>query len=177
MKLLVLACLVAAAAARPQGDGLQSSQTAATLADAGILRMESSQAEDGSFQYAFETADQIKQEVSGQLKQIGEEFGIIMQGSYSFVAKDENGNDVPVEVRWVADENGYRAEGDSIPQLGENGAGQRLPQLGENGAGQRLPQLGENGAGQRLPQLGENGAGQRDPNLIAASDDNIVILQ
>merc|ERR1740128_779156 len=126
----MLACLVAAAAARPQ-DGLQSS--AATLEDAGILRMESSQAEDGSFQYAFETADQTKQEVSGQLKQIGEEFGIVMQGSYSFIAKDENGQDVPVEVRWVADENGYRAEGDSIPQLGEGGAGQRLPQLGEGG--------------------------------------------
>ena len=124
---LMLACLVVAAAGRPQDDGLQSS--ASTLEDAGILRMESSQSEDGSFQYAFETADQIKQEVSGQLKQIGEELGIVMQGSYSFVAKDENGQDVPVEVRWVADENGYRAEGDSIPQLGENGAGQRDPNL------------------------------------------------
>jgi len=132
MKMFVLLCLVAAAVARPQDlldsparqesearqtlDPAPQSDAPQTLEEAGILRSENVINEDGSFSYGFETADQIIQEVTGQIKQIGEEQGVVMQGRYSFIAKDENGEDVPVEIRWTADENGYRAEGDSIPE-------------------------------------------------------------
>ncbi|XP_037082060.1 larval cuticle protein 1-like [Pollicipes pollicipes] len=117
MKLLVLASLCVLAVARPQQDFIQPEPTQyASLQDAGILRMDMSQQEDGSFQYGFETTDPIVQDVTGQIKQIGEEVGVVMQGSYSFTAKDENGNDVPVTINWTADENGFQAQGDAIPK-------------------------------------------------------------
>ena len=50
-------------------------------------------------------------EVQGQLKQIGEKFGTVMQGSYSY----EGPEGQTVTVTWTADENGFRAESDAIP--------------------------------------------------------------
>ncbi|XP_043218212.1 larval cuticle protein 1-like [Amphibalanus amphitrite] len=106
MKLLVVCALVALAAARPQDEPKFK-----TLEDAGILRMDSTMNEDGSFQYGFETTDPIQQDVAGQPKQIGEEIGIAMQGSYSFQTPDGQ----TITVNWVADENGFQPEGDAIP--------------------------------------------------------------
>ena len=97
------------AAARPQEPQYK------TLEEAGILRMESTMNEDGSFQYGFETTDPIQQDVAGQIKQIGEELGVVMQGSYSYTAEDENGVPQTYTVNWVADENGFQATGDGIP--------------------------------------------------------------
>jgi len=139
MKMFVLFCLVAAAVARPQEllDGQQQQQQSdapQTLEEAGILRSENVINDDGSFSYAFETADQIIQEVTGQIKQIGEKQGVVMQGRYSFIAKDENGEDVPVEIRWTADENGYRAEGDSVPEGAGGQAAAAAADLGANGS-------------------------------------------
>ena len=82
-----------------------------TLEEAGILRMEMNQNEDGSFQYGFETTDPIQQDVAGQIKQIGEEFGVVMQGSYSYQSPEGQ----TITVNWVADENGFQPTGDSIP--------------------------------------------------------------
>ena len=97
--LQVLLCLcVALAAARPQEP-------------AEILRLDSSQNDDGSFQYAFETSDPITVEAQGQVKQIGEEVGVVMQGSYSFETPDGQ----TVTINWVADENGFQPQGDAIP--------------------------------------------------------------
>ncbi|KAF0304616.1 Larval cuticle protein LCP-22 [Amphibalanus amphitrite] len=115
MKLFVVFCLVALAAARPQ-DFVDDSPilqeiTYKTLEDAGILRMESSMNDDGSFQYGFETTDPIQQDVAGQPKQIGEEIGIVMQGSYSFQTPEGQ----TITVNWVADENGFQPQGDAIP--------------------------------------------------------------
>ena len=50
-------------------------------------------------------------DVQGTLKQIGDEFGTVMSGSYSYVTPEGN----TVKITWVADENGFRAEGDAIP--------------------------------------------------------------
>ena len=95
------------AAARPQEK---------TLADYGILRMDMSASPDGnSFQYAYETADPSAQDVSGELKQYGDDFGTVQRGSYSFTAKNEFGEDVPVVINWVADADGFQAQGDAIP--------------------------------------------------------------
>ncbi|XP_037083506.1 larval cuticle protein 1-like [Pollicipes pollicipes] len=117
MKLLVIAALLAVAVARPQEAEYDPT---AELREAGIIRMEMSQNEDGSFQYGYETTDPASQDVSGQNKIINSEPGIVMQGTYSFVAKDENGNDVSVTVNWTADENGFQAQGDSIPVAPED---------------------------------------------------------
>ena len=88
-----------------------------TLADYGILRMEQSASPDGSsFQYGYETSDPAAQDVSGQLKQIGDEFGTVQRGSYSFETLDENGQVVTVNVDWTADENGMQAVSDWLPQ-------------------------------------------------------------
>ena len=112
--------MVALAAARPQDfvedSPIYQEPKYKTLEDAGILRMESTMNEDGSFQYGFETTDPIQQDVAGQPKQIGEEIGIVMQGSYSFTAEDENGELKTYTVNWVADENGFQATGDGIPE-------------------------------------------------------------
>ncbi|KAF0304617.1 Larval cuticle protein LCP-22 [Amphibalanus amphitrite] len=117
IKLVLVCCLVALVAARPQ-DFVDDSviyqeprPQYRTLEDAGILRMESSMNEDGSFQYGFETTDPIQQDVAGQPKQIGEEIGIVMQGSYSFQTPEGQ----TITVNWVADENGFQPQGDAIP--------------------------------------------------------------
>ena len=115
---LVACALVVLAAARPQNFEEDSPTFEAqepqykTLEDAGILRMEMSQNEDGSFQYGFETTDPIQQDVAGQPKQIGEEIGMVMQGSYSFQTPEGQ----TITINWVADENGFQPQGDAIPQ-------------------------------------------------------------
>ncbi|XP_037080443.1 cuticle protein CP14.6-like [Pollicipes pollicipes] len=103
MKLLIVCALVAVAAAAKL-EGLEKEPIA-------IVRMDSTSDEDGSFQYSFETANKIQTEVQGQLKQIGEEFGTTMQGSYSFVTPEGQ----TVQISWVADENGFQPVGDAIP--------------------------------------------------------------
>ena len=105
---LVLAALLAVAAGRPQ--------ELKTPEDYGLLRSSSVTNEDGSFQYGYETSDPSSQDVAGQLKQIGEKSGTVQQGSYTFTAQDESGNDVDVVVNWVADENGFQAQSDALPQ-------------------------------------------------------------
>ncbi|KAF0301040.1 Endocuticle structural glycoprotein SgAbd-1 [Amphibalanus amphitrite] len=109
MKYLVLAALLAVAAGRPQ--------ELKTPEDYGLLRSSSVTNEDGSFQYGYETSDPSSQDVAGQVKQFDEEkVGTVQQGSYTFTAQDENGNDVQVRVDWVADENGFQAQSDALPQ-------------------------------------------------------------
>ena len=89
---------MAVAAARPQEP-------------AELLRSDSTQNENGEFQYAFETSDPISVEAAGQPKQIGEDIGIVMQGSYSF----ETPEGQTITITWKADENGFQPEGDAIP--------------------------------------------------------------
>lgn len=136
MYLVVLALLVAGCTARPQNNfrnnnqfsdnqfldnqfsNGQSSDQAQSLEDAGIVRMENTHEEDGSFKYGFETVDpKMIQDVVGQIKQIGENVGVVMQGSYSYTALDEEGQERTYSVTWTADENGFRPVGDGIPEL------------------------------------------------------------
>lgn len=60
-----------------------------------------------SFQYNYETSNGIAAKSAGQLKQIGEEAGIVSQGDYSFTAEDG----VKYAISYVADENGYQPTG------------------------------------------------------------------
>ena len=96
----MFAALLAVAAARPQD-----------AAEVAIVRMDNTQNEDGSFQYAYETSDGTAAEVTGETKQIGEEVGTVMRGSYTFVGDDG----VTYTVNWVADENGFQPQGDHLP--------------------------------------------------------------
>ena len=116
----MIAALLAVAAARPQEDVYDPTEE---LRAAGIVRMESVQNDDGSYTYGYETAgegQESSQDVSGRPEQIGEEVGIVSQGTYSFVAKDENGNDVPVSITWRAGPDGVVMEGDAIPVAPED---------------------------------------------------------
>jgi hypothetical protein len=76
-----------------------------------ITRSEFENKEDGSFSWASELSDGSKQEQSGQLKQIGEEQGIVIQGSYSYISPDGT----PIQVKYIADENGFQPTGDHLP--------------------------------------------------------------
>lgn len=60
-----------------------------------------------SYSYNYETSNGISAQSSGQVKQVGEEAGIVQQGEYSFTAEDG----VKYHVSYVADENGYQPTG------------------------------------------------------------------
>ncbi|XP_050720648.1 cuticle protein AM1159-like [Eriocheir sinensis] len=98
MKFVVLACLVAVAAAAPQ------------LRPVEILLDERTQGTDGSFSYTYEAENGIAMDVSGRP---GSEGQSNMQGSYRFTLPDGT----LAEVRFFADENGYRAESPLIPPV------------------------------------------------------------
>ncbi|XP_039294330.1 endocuticle structural glycoprotein SgAbd-2-like [Nilaparvata lugens] len=78
-----------------------------------ILRQSNDVGFDGSFSYGYETENGISESVSGVLKNPGTEVEAQeVHGSYSYTAPDGT----PITVNWVADENGFRAEGAHIPQ-------------------------------------------------------------
>ncbi|XP_026462753.1 endocuticle structural glycoprotein SgAbd-2-like [Ctenocephalides felis] len=68
---------------------------------------------DGSYQYGYSTGDGQQAQEQGYLKNAGnpEAEAQVMQGSYSYTAPDGT----PIEVRYIADENGFRAEGAHLP--------------------------------------------------------------
>lgn len=67
---------------------------------------------DGSYQYSYSTGNGIQADESGYLKNRGSQNQIqVAQGKYSYTAP----NGQLIEVRYIADENGFRAEGNHIP--------------------------------------------------------------
>ncbi|CAH1176114.1 unnamed protein product [Phaedon cochleariae] len=77
-----------------------------------ILRQDQVNNPDGSYQWAYETENGIQAEEQGALKGTGEAVGIASVGSYRYTAPGGE----PVEIRYTADENGFHAEGNAIPQ-------------------------------------------------------------
>lgn len=73
--------------------------------DAIVVRQNQVVNYDGTYSYAWGTSNGINAEESG----VG---GVIAQGSYDYISSDG----VPVSIQYIADENGYRATGDAIPQ-------------------------------------------------------------
>ncbi|CAB3221365.1 unnamed protein product [Arctia plantaginis] len=75
---------------------------------------------DGSYAFSFSTADGKQAQESGYLKDAfidntGEPQGTqVVQGSYAYVAPDGT----PIQVSYVADENGFRPSGVHIPATG-----------------------------------------------------------
>ncbi|KAF4522432.1 hypothetical protein B566_EDAN012332 [Ephemera danica] len=68
----------------------------------------------GAYTSSFKTSNGIVSEERGHVVQNDEgEDVIIKDGSYSYTSPEG----VPVSISYVADENGFRAEGDSIPKI------------------------------------------------------------
>ena len=72
---------------------------------------------DGSYKYLYETADGTKREEVGTLKQSTNEKNepqtiLVVRGNYVYINKEG----YPETVSYSADENGFKAEGDSIPK-------------------------------------------------------------
>lgn len=66
---------------------------------------------DGNvYRFAYEQSDGSKRDETGEVKLIGKESGIVMRGSYSFVADDGQ----TYTVNYIADENGFQPSGAHI---------------------------------------------------------------
>ncbi|XP_055707881.1 endocuticle structural glycoprotein SgAbd-2-like [Phlebotomus papatasi] len=67
---------------------------------------------DGSYVYSYETSNGIRADQQGYLKNPGTQIEAqVMQGSYSYTGPDG----VVYTVKYIADENGFRAEGAHLP--------------------------------------------------------------
>ncbi|XP_043238951.1 endocuticle structural glycoprotein SgAbd-2-like [Amphibalanus amphitrite] len=75
-----------------------------------IVRLDHLQREDGSFQYGYQTGNQIQADVEGRQRQIGDAAGTVMRGRYSYLSPEGH----RVRVHWTADENGFRAVGENL---------------------------------------------------------------
>ncbi|KAF7264050.1 endocuticle structural glycoprotein SgAbd-3-like [Rhynchophorus ferrugineus] len=66
---------------------------------------------DGSYEWSYQSGDGSAQQQSGQLKQIGDSAGEVVQGSASWT--DPEGGQH--QLTYVADENGYQPQSADIP--------------------------------------------------------------
>ncbi|KAF0297771.1 Larval cuticle protein LCP-17 [Amphibalanus amphitrite] len=107
MKLLLLAALVSVAAATPQ-------YVRGSDVNARTIKNEFEQAIDNSYRSEVETDNGIVIQAQGEsLPGPEPETGSMsMSGTYEYTAP----NGQRIRVDWVADENGYRATSDVIPQ-------------------------------------------------------------
>ncbi|EDS33302.1 conserved hypothetical protein [Culex quinquefasciatus] len=111
---IVLAAVIAAASAqiRPLPVPLRPVPYGGPEAGAVILNQVYEPNPDGSYIYSYETSNGIRAEQRGFLKNPGTPGEAqVMQGSYSYTGPDG----VVYTINYIADENGYRAEGAHIP--------------------------------------------------------------
>lgn len=68
---------------------------------------------DGSYQYSYSTGNGIRADETGFLKNRGSQNQAqVAQGSYSYTSPEGQ----LIEVRYIADELGFRAEGNHLPK-------------------------------------------------------------
>ncbi|KAG4077087.1 hypothetical protein HA402_016074 [Bradysia odoriphaga] len=80
--------------------------------DAVILKQVYEPNPDGSYVYSYETSNGIRADQQGYLKNPGSQVEAqVMQGSYSYTGPDG----IVYTITYIADENGFRAEGAHIP--------------------------------------------------------------
>ncbi|CAL4153848.1 unnamed protein product [Meganyctiphanes norvegica] len=99
MKIVILSCLLAVVF----GQG-------AFPVPVAILRQEFVPIDDGSFQHAFDAEDGTSVSATGSVGSAGQ---VNIQGEYTFTLDDGS----LAVVRYVANENGYTAESDLLPQV------------------------------------------------------------
>ncbi|XP_072940945.1 endocuticle structural glycoprotein SgAbd-8-like [Epargyreus clarus] len=101
MKIIVALSLLAVAFAAPQ----------APTEPIPILRQDTNINPDGSYQYSYETGNGISADESGSLKNIGaEEPALQVAGQFQYT-----GDEGPVQLRYIANENGFQPEGAHLP--------------------------------------------------------------
>ncbi|XP_077302952.1 endocuticle structural glycoprotein SgAbd-2-like [Arctopsyche grandis] len=107
---VVFAALVALASSAPQY-GHQQQQHSGQIIP--IVRQSQDVNHDGSYQYSYETGNGIQAQEQGYLKNAGikDQEAQVAQGSYSYTGPDG----IPITVTYIADENGFRAEGAHLP--------------------------------------------------------------
>ncbi|XP_018580237.1 larval cuticle protein LCP-17-like [Anoplophora glabripennis] len=67
---------------------------------------------DGSYEYLYETGNGIFVQEEGKARSINEEnVDLVVQGSFLYTAPDGK----EIHLSYVADENGYRPQGDHLP--------------------------------------------------------------
>ncbi|XP_034250037.1 endocuticle structural glycoprotein SgAbd-2-like [Thrips palmi] len=77
-----------------------------------ILRLESQIQPDGRFQYAYETGNGIQAQAVGDQKPAGRDGPIqSVQGQFAWTSDDGT----PVQISYIADENGYQPRGSALP--------------------------------------------------------------
>ncbi|CAL4063300.1 unnamed protein product [Meganyctiphanes norvegica] len=101
MKPVVFSVLIASAFALPQ---LQ------TRPFYSIVRYDAAPPLNGAYNFVFETENNIRQAEEG-VPGNNAEGSTVVQGTYSYALDDGS----VVEVRYIADENGYRAESPILP--------------------------------------------------------------
>ncbi|XP_041976304.1 endocuticle structural glycoprotein SgAbd-2-like [Aricia agestis] len=120
--LIVLSVALALAAALPQreqeyrqiDDFRPKVELTSTSTVIPILHFDKEQGTDGSYKTSYETGNNILSEETGHLRAAETAEGIptlVQEGSYSYIAPDGT----PINVRYIADEKGFRVEGDHIP--------------------------------------------------------------
>ncbi|KAJ2946982.1 hypothetical protein O0L34_g16327 [Tuta absoluta] len=101
----------ASAAAHEVSRGVHKRSPASSEAEAPVLRNDFDSKPDGSFVAISETGNGIKSESSGELRTVGDAAAVVVRGSYSYTGPEGE----PVQVNYVADENGYQPQSASIP--------------------------------------------------------------
>ncbi|XP_037046382.1 endocuticle structural glycoprotein SgAbd-2-like [Bradysia coprophila] len=68
---------------------------------------------DGSYQFSYTSGDGSQQQARGFVKNLGQKDleAQVVQGSYSYTSPDGT----PITVTYIADENGFRADGAHLP--------------------------------------------------------------
>ncbi|KAJ0179904.1 hypothetical protein K1T71_004495 [Dendrolimus kikuchii] len=113
---VILACVAVASAqiksALPYN--VPAAKVVADSRNAEIVKFSNEMNPDGSYSYFYETNNGIAAQEQG----VPQDFGgnpplkpVVAQGSFSYTAPEG----VPIEVRYVADGNGFRPEGNAIP--------------------------------------------------------------
>ncbi|XP_034824280.1 endocuticle structural glycoprotein SgAbd-2-like [Maniola hyperantus] len=110
--LIVLSALVALSYAAPQFQPQYQTQPQYQVIP--IIRQNQEINPDGSYQWSYETGNGINAQEQGYLKNAGikDAEAQVAQGSYSYTSPEG----IPITVTYIADENGFRAEGDHIPR-------------------------------------------------------------
>ncbi|KAL5287389.1 hypothetical protein ACFFRR_008350 [Megaselia abdita] len=120
-KYILVASLVCLVFGRPEGDLKEKNVDQ-------IVHQDSEIKEDGTFAYQYETSNGIAAQAQGYLKTVTipqyegldgkvvpqhEEQVLVQQGSYVYT----NSEGQPINVTYVADENGFQPVGESIPKV------------------------------------------------------------
>ncbi|CAG9785098.1 unnamed protein product [Diatraea saccharalis] len=108
---VVLSALVAVVCAAPQYSQYQQQQYQADVIP--IIKQQQEVNFDGSYQYSYETGNGIAAQEQGYLKNAGvkDAEAQVAQGSFAYTSPEG----VPISVSYIADENGFRAEGAHLP--------------------------------------------------------------